>query len=222
MSHGTWVPRPESLSLFAYGTITLFGEPFQYSSTKAQVCNSPRNSCFPPARPRNPGHTTRTSLTYTRFRLFPFRSPLLRESRLLSLPQGTEMVQFPWFALMPYVFRHECCDITRNEFPHSGISGSMPVSGSPKLIAANRALHRLLAPRHPPCALGRLTTRMGRNTPLPCFLIQLSKSRFTRLGRPSARQFRAQPLRPHPLRYLVEMSGFEPLTSCLQGRRSPN
>ncbi len=33
-----------------------------------------------------------------RFGLFPFRSPLLRESRLLSLPQGTKMFQFPWYA----------------------------------------------------------------------------------------------------------------------------
>src|SRR5580704_11528355 len=30
-----------------------------------------------------------------RFSLFPFRSPLLRESRLLSLPAGTEMFHFP-------------------------------------------------------------------------------------------------------------------------------
>ena len=35
-----------------------------------------------------------------RFGLFPFRSPLLRESRLLSFPQGTEMFQFPWFPLL--------------------------------------------------------------------------------------------------------------------------
>src|SRR4029079_16295757 len=32
-----------------------------------------------------------------RFSLFPFRSPLLRESRLLSFPRGTEMFQFPRF-----------------------------------------------------------------------------------------------------------------------------
>ena len=41
--------------------------------------------------------------------------------------------------------------------PHSGISGSTPACGSPELIAANHALHRLLAPRHPPCALSSLT-----------------------------------------------------------------
>ncbi len=31
------------------------------------------------------------------------------------------------------------------------------LSGSPKLIAASHALHRLLAPRHPPYALSSLT-----------------------------------------------------------------
>ena len=31
-----------------------------------------------------------------RFGLFPFRSPLLRESLLLYFPQGNEMFQFPW------------------------------------------------------------------------------------------------------------------------------
>ncbi len=35
----------------------------------------------------------------TRFRLFPFRSPLLGKSHSLSLPQGTEMVQFSWYLL---------------------------------------------------------------------------------------------------------------------------
>ena len=34
----------------------------------------------------------------TRFVLIPFRSPLLWESRLISLPEGTEMFHFPSFA----------------------------------------------------------------------------------------------------------------------------
>src|SRR3954468_2235966 len=41
--------------------------------------------------------------------------------------------------------------------PHSEISGSKPVCGSPKLFAAYRVLHRLSAPRHPPCTLSSLT-----------------------------------------------------------------
>ena len=35
-----------------------------------------------------------------RFGLFPVRSPLLRESLLISFPAGTEMFQFPAFALL--------------------------------------------------------------------------------------------------------------------------
>src|SRR5438309_8178305 len=38
-------------------------------------------------------------MTPVRFRLIPFRSPLLRESLLLSFPVGTEMFQFPTFPL---------------------------------------------------------------------------------------------------------------------------
>ncbi len=41
-------------------------------------------------------------------------------------------------------------------FPHSEISGSKPVSGSPELIAAIHVLRRLWLPRHPPYALCNL------------------------------------------------------------------
>jgi hypothetical protein len=50
-------------------------------------------------------------------------------------------------------------------FPHSEISGSTPVCGSPKLIAACHVLHRLLAPRHPPYALSSLSTLGNWRTP---------------------------------------------------------
>ena len=40
--------------------------------------------------------------------------------------------------------------------PHSEISGSKRTCRSPKLIAAYHVLHRLLAPRHPLCALKSL------------------------------------------------------------------
>ena len=42
-------------------------------------------------------------------------------------------------------------------FPHSEISGSKDICSSPKLIAAYHVFHRLLVPRHPPCALSSLT-----------------------------------------------------------------
>jgi hypothetical protein len=46
-------------------------------------------------------------------------------------------------------------------FPHSEISGSRLVCNSPELFAACHVLHRLLTPRHPPCALSSLSERQG-------------------------------------------------------------
>ena len=42
-------------------------------------------------------------------------------------------------------------------FPHSDIRGSMDMCSSPRLFAAYHVFHRLSVPRHPPCALPRLT-----------------------------------------------------------------
>ena len=53
--------------------------------------------------------------------------------------------------------------MTSTGFPHSEISGSTPVCGSPKLFAANHVLHRLLTPRHSPCALSSLATNLMWN-----------------------------------------------------------
>ena len=67
------------------------------------------------------------------------------------------MFHFPRLAFRAYEFSAECFDMTRNGLTHSGISGSKPASGSPKLFAAVYALHRRLMPRHPPYALSSLT-----------------------------------------------------------------
>ena len=42
-------------------------------------------------------------------------------------------------------------------FPHSDICGSRDMCSSPQLFAAYHVFHRLLVPRHPPCALIGLT-----------------------------------------------------------------
>ena len=55
-------------------------------------------------------------------------------------------------------------------FPHSDISGSLLICSSPKLFAAYHVFHRLLVPRHPPCALSSLTFHR-RNLPLGLFLL---------------------------------------------------
>ena len=46
-------------------------------------------------------------------------------------------------------------------FPHSDIRGSLDICSSPRLFAAYHVFHRLLVPRHPPCALIRLTFRQS-------------------------------------------------------------
>ena len=91
------------------------------------------------------------------FSLFRFRSPLLTESLLFSLPVGTEMFHFPTFAPTDYVFIRRYPGITQDGLPHSEIPGSKRACRSPRLIAAYHVLLRLPMPRHSPSALTSLT-----------------------------------------------------------------
>ena len=114
-----------------------------------------------------------------------FRSPLLSQSRFLSFPPGTEMVHFPGFARARLWIHRAVRGFYPRGFPHSEIPGSKPVCGSPRLIAAYHVLHRLLLPRHPPCALSSLTTKFTRHTQEPramSYELRASKSRTRRLN----------------------------------------
>ena len=146
----TWVRPPASLPRFRLRDSHPLWWPVPGPSTIAQVCNWP--GC-PRERPATPRPIARPW-----FRLQPFRSPLLRPSRLLSCPRGTEMFQFPRFASRPYLFSAGRAGITPPRFPHSDIPGSQPACGSPRLFAACHVLPRFSAPRHPPSALSSLTT----------------------------------------------------------------
>src|SRR5690349_16175645 len=74
------------------------------------------------------------------------------------------MVHFPGFARSQLWIHWDVIRFYRIGFPHSEIPGSMPTCGSPRLIAACHVLHRLLLPRHPPCALSSLTTKFTQPT----------------------------------------------------------
>ncbi len=118
---------------------------------------TPREPCrAPTAGPTTPAKQRPQPVTLYEFRLFPFRSPLLRESLLISVPPGTEMFHFPGLPARPYEFRPGSDALLHRWFPHSGSSGLTPACGYPKIIAARCALHRHLPPRHPPCALHNL------------------------------------------------------------------
>ena len=82
----------------------------------------------------------------------------------LSLPAGTKMFQFSastFDTLCIYVsiIRHNSYWV-----PHSEISGSQLTYSSPKHIVVSNVLHRLLVPRHPPCALNNLIYLLSNST----------------------------------------------------------
>ena len=86
--------------------------------------------------------------------------------------------------------------MTCAELPHSGISGSTPVSGSPKLFAAVHVLRRLSMPRHPPRALSSFsfTLRHASNDWRPGFVASRSSRQtltlVTRLRSTKTLEFR--------------------------------
>lgn len=103
------------------------------------------------------------SLTQHRFRLIPFRSPLLGESRLISFPSGTEMFQFPEFTLARLYIQRGVIALCDAGFPIRRSPDYSLCSGSPKLFAATYVLHRLLMPRHPPYALSSLAFYLSKS-----------------------------------------------------------
>ena len=127
------------------------------------------------------------TFTYGAFTLsgrsFQDRSARINESRMQSEPQSARTLVWPLSISLaatleidvsfsssgyldvsvhrvPDVYlwiqytTHEVCSC---RFPHSEIHGSMDICSSPWLFAAYHVFHRLLVPRHPPCALISLT-----------------------------------------------------------------
>jgi hypothetical protein len=103
---GTWAPEAGHGPHLGYGTLTRSGAPFQ----ALRLCShaGPGASAAAPTPAPQPQSTNASRLPGDWFRLLPVRSPLLRESLLLSLPTGTEMFQFPAFAAPPYGLRRRC------------------------------------------------------------------------------------------------------------------
>ena len=99
-------------------------------------------------RPTTPHTQPLPGITHARFSLIRFRSPLLTESRLLSLPVGTEMFHFPTFPLPALYIQ---AGVTRSArrpagFPHSDTLGSKLAYQFPE------AYRRLLRPSSAPDA----------------------------------------------------------------------
>ena len=87
---------------------------------------------------------------HRRFGLFPVRSPLLGESRLIFFPRGTKMFQFPRF---PSRSRRIPRHYPRRVAPFGYLRINARLTAPRSLSRTSRALLRPLAPRRPPHAL---------------------------------------------------------------------
>jgi hypothetical protein len=109
---------------YSYGAITLYGGPFQVSSDRGA---GRKSSPLP--------HIQGRFLCPVRFGLFPFHSPLLGESRLISFPQPTQMFPFGWF---PFPYR---------EYPSfRRVGPPIRESSDQRMLAPSRGLSQLAAP----------------------------------------------------------------------------
>ena len=102
---------------FDYGVGTLCDWPFNairlYNVLTLAVRQKQLKSPATPTMQRLP------AITHDRFSLFRFRSPLLTESLLLSLPVGTEMFHFPTFPLPALYIQ---AGVTGSPYGPSGVS----------------------------------------------------------------------------------------------------
>ena len=102
---------------FAYGAVTRCGDPFAWSSTDAALCHSPSDRQIRQKAPTTPDPQRLPAVPRVGFGLVRFRSPLLTESRLLSLPVGNEMFHFPTFpphalCVQAWVTGHDSCRVS--------------------------------------------------------------------------------------------------------------
>ena len=129
-------------SSFAYGTFTLSGLLSQNSSagfTESIMRSEPRNA-------RTPVWALSISLAAT-----------LEIDKFSFSSSGYLDVSVPRVPHVQLCIHCTLTEVSSAGFPHSDISGSLDMCSSPKLFAAYHVFHRLLVPRHPPCALTTLT-----------------------------------------------------------------
>ena len=127
---------------FAYGIFTL-------SDQISQNCSAIDSSTLCSPQPRG-ARTTVWALSISLAATLEIEVSFFSSGYLdVSVPP------VPFHTLWIGVWILEVCS---SGFPHSDISGSMDICSSPKLFAAYHVFHRLLVPRHPPCALSSLTS----------------------------------------------------------------
>lgn len=137
---------PRCVRHFGYGAGTHSGRPFKTVHLYRRITFTARQNST--ESPTTPNMQRLPAITHAGFSLFRFRSPLLTESRLLSLPVGTEMFHFPTFPLPALYIQAGVTGSARRPagFPHSDILGSQCAYPLPE------AYRRLLRPSSAPDA----------------------------------------------------------------------
>ena len=101
VSHSTWEKNPRSLLPFRLQGCRLLWPPLSRDvRLRCRFVTSRPGCILVRFFPATPVVQRIQAFTYNRFRLFPFRSPLLGKSHSLSFPEVTKMVQFASFALI--------------------------------------------------------------------------------------------------------------------------
>ena|GEM_PF-2615837 len=188
-----------------------------------------------------PAFPNRFLKTPSTFGLFPVRSSLLRESRLISFPPGNEIFQFPGFASSTYVFSagypcgwvspfghcriKACCQLpdTFRRLPRP----SSPLTAKASTVCAYSLDHitpsrlRVLWPM----ALSRLCSN-------DTFKTTTSRTQEDRSNAVTSHNVKEQNTASMPclsilacaphVHDVVEPAGIEPATPCLQSRCSPS
>jgi hypothetical protein len=127
---------------------------FPSTSAITRLCNFPTRRQTDPDEPYNP-RTTTTAVSHTaRVWALPRSLATTKGVEVSFLSSGYLDVSVPQLASScPMDSGRSTRALPRVGFPIRKSPDHRMVSSSPRLIAAAHVLHRLLAPRHPPCAL---------------------------------------------------------------------
>ena len=149
---------------------------FPSGSATTRLCNSPTRRQTDQDEPYNPRTTTTAVYHIARVWALPLSLATTQGVEVSFLSSGYLDVSVPQLASScPMYSGTGTRALPRVSFLIRRSPDQRSVSTSPGLIAAAHVLHRLLAPRHPPCALILL---IRKNTCLPLWSFQGARELF--------------------------------------------
>ena len=159
---------------------------FPSASATTRLCNSPTRRQTDRDGPYNPRTTTTAVYHVGRVWALPFSLATTQGVEVSFLSSGYLDVSVPQLAsTCPMDSGRSTRALPRVSFLIRRSRDQRSVSTSPGLIAAAHVLHRLLAPRHPPCALVLLIRK--EHVDVAMEFSRYARARARPAGRPPAR-----------------------------------